>query len=250
MGDSLSGAYVASMRSEIQMEQAGANRARVALIASVLLTVLLYAMPMGEMIAYPLVLLSTLAHELGHGLTASLTGGSFEQFVLYPDGSGRATWSGEAGRIQRALVSMGGLVGPAAVGAAIFAIGRNPKLTKTAMAFIGGCLILADILIVRNWFGFFFIGLVGAVSLFVGLRGSKETCQWLAYFIGVQLALSVFSRSDYLFVQYAETAEGRMPSDVQQMADALFLPYWIWGAVCGALSLGCLVFGLVVALRK
>jgi hypothetical protein len=232
------------------MEKPAANRARVALIASVILTMVLYAMPMGEMIAYPLVLLSTLAHELGHGITASLTGGSFEQFVLYADGSGRATWSGEAGRIQRALVSMGGLVGPAAVGAGIFAIGRNPKLTKSATAMIGVCLLIADVLIVRNAFGIFFIGLFGLISLFIGVRGSKETCQWFAYFIGVQLALSVFSRSDYLFVQYAQTAEGRMPSDVQQMADALFLPYWIWGGVCGGVSLGCLMFGLVIALRK
>jgi hypothetical protein len=28
-----------------------------------------------------------------------------------------------------------------------------------------------------------------------------------------------------------------MPSDVSVMAQALFLPYWFWGAACGAISL-------------
>ena len=50
--------------------------------------------------------------------------------------------------------------------------------------------------------------------------------------MAVQLSLSVFSRADYLFTETA----GAGPSDVAQMADALFLPYWFWGIVCGAIS--------------
>jgi peptidase M50B-like protein len=61
--------------------------------------------------------------------------------------------------------------------------------------------------------------------------------------IAVQLALAVFSRSDYLFTQTAMTSAGPAPSDVTVMASALFLPYWFWGVLCGALSLALLAGG-------
>ena len=41
------------------------------LLGSILLTVLLfYVIPYGRTIGYPLILLSTLAHEMGHGIAA------------------------------------------------------------------------------------------------------------------------------------------------------------------------------------
>jgi hypothetical protein len=47
-------------------------------------------------------------------------------------------------------------------------------------------------------------------------------------------------------VEYAQTASGRMPSDVTQMANALVGPYWLWGAMCGVFSLAVLGVGLWV----
>ncbi len=35
---------------------------------------------------------------------------------------------------------------------------------------------------------------------------------------------------------YAETGADTMPSDTGVIASALFLPYWFWGALCGAFS--------------
>ena len=66
---------------------------------------------------------------------------------------------------------------------------------------------------------------------------------------GVQLSLSVFSRADYLFTREAVTATGTVPSDVSQIAEALILPYWFWGACCGALSVAVLLVALVIYLR-
>jgi membrane-associated phospholipid phosphatase len=63
-------------------------------------------------------------------------------------------------------------------------------------------------------------------------------------FLAVQLALSVFSRGDYLFTDVARTGEGTFPSDVANMSSALFLPYWFWGALCGAFSVAVLALGL------
>ncbi len=81
-------------------------------------------------------------------------------------------------------------------------------------------------------------------------RASGDAAQVLAAFVGVQLALSVYSRGDYLFTDVARTGAGTLPSDVAHMADALFLPYWFWGAVCGAFSLAVLAAGLALYFRN
>ena len=62
--------------------------ARQVFLGSVVLTLLLAVVPFGEIVGYPLFLLSTLAHEMGHGLAALLTGGHFASLELYADGSG------------------------------------------------------------------------------------------------------------------------------------------------------------------
>ena len=77
--------------------------------------------------------------------------------------------------------------------------------------------------------------------MFLGVRASARVAQVALALMAVQLSLSVFSRADYLFTESAGTG----PSDVAQMADALLLPYWFWGFVCGAFS----VFVLVVGIR-
>lgn len=75
---------------------------------------LLWQVPHGRQILYPLTLLATFVHEMGHGLTALLLGNTFTQMVIHSDGSGMASWSGSPGRINVALIAAGGLVGPSA----------------------------------------------------------------------------------------------------------------------------------------
>ena len=75
------------------------GRAPRVLAFSVVLTAVLYAIPFGRTIAWPLVLISTLAHELGHGLAAAVLGGHFYSLRLYADASGVALWGGPFGRV-------------------------------------------------------------------------------------------------------------------------------------------------------
>ena len=46
------------------------NKGRLFLFLSVLITIGLYVVPFGQVISRPIVWLSTLAHEMGHGLAA------------------------------------------------------------------------------------------------------------------------------------------------------------------------------------
>lgn len=224
---------------------AGARRA---LIASAILTIAVYAVPYGEWLGWPLLLLSTLAHELGHGIAAAMIGGRFDAFVMYPDASGYATVLSDGTRIGTAFISAGGLVGPAIVSAICFAAGRQPKWSRRTLGVVGFALLVAEVLVVRNIFGWVFVGLLATLLIAVAIRNWVP--QMVIVFFGVQLALSVFSRADYLFMREAQTAGGTMPSDVAQIATALFLPYWFWGAMCGLFSAFVLLAGLATLLRS
>ncbi len=220
------------------------ERARIVLVVSVTLTALLYVVPYGFYLAYPLMLLSTLAHEMGHGVAAMLVGGSFQRFQMWPDGSGVAVWSGEVSRLSRAVVAAGGLVGPAVAAAVGFALGRTVRSARGALAGAAAILLLALVLVVRNLFGALFVAVVIAGCMLAARKASGEVAQLVLIFLAVQLALSVFSRGDYLFTPQAETGAGTMPSDVGQIAAALWLPYWFWGLACGAVSVAVLAYGI------
>lgn len=218
---------------------------RTVLLASAAVTLALYALPYGDVLARPLFLLSTLAHEMGHGLTALLLGGGFERLEMWLDGSGVAHLDLDGfGRLRRALTLAGGLVGPAVAAALCFALGRTGRGARACLIGLGVLLVLAELLVVRNLFGFVFVALAAAGCLAAGLRLSPERARWVLVFLGVQLALSVFSRADYLFAREGGPPTARFPSDVMQMQEALLLPYWLWGFLCGAFAVAVLVYGV------
>ena len=218
-------------------------------VISVIATALLYALPVGRTLAWPLVLLSTLAHELGHGLAAVILGGRFESLVIYQDASGAALWSGSLGRVATAMVAAAGLVGPAATAFALLAVGRTPRSARIALTIVAAGLAIVTLLLVRNPFGMAFTTAL-AVSLIAVMVWAPRAAQGVIVFLAVQLALSVFSRSDYLFTTTAVTASGRAASDVAVMSGALLLPYWFWGALCGAVSIVLLAAGLKLFFRR
>ena len=228
----------------------GVRTGPIALVVSIIFTLVMYYGPTPDFIYRPLMLLSTLAHELGHGLTAALLGAEFDSFKMFEDGSGVAIWRGSVGNIGRAAISAGGLIGPAVVAGILFAAARRPRSAKLMLWFFSVALTILLVLVVRNMFGIVFVSAVAFLTAIAATKGSEAFCQWYCSFIGAQLGLSVFSRSDYLFTDVAQTELGPMPSDVAQMAEALFLPYWFWGACCGMLSVGILIFGMVVAFRE
>lgn len=210
------------------------------------LTVVLYVVPYGHYVAYPLVLLSTYAHEMGHGMTALLLGGEFAAFVMAPDASGVAYVGVPESRLARAATAAGGLVGPALLAAVFFRLAKTAKAAHAGLLVFGIASLLACLLVVRSVFGWAFVGALGATCTYLGINSTARVAQMLLAFMAVQLSLSVFSRASYLF---ADTS-GTGPSDVAQMADALFLPFWFWGVVCAGISVCVLAWGLETFLRS
>lgn len=220
------------------------RRAKKALYISVALTLLLYVIPFGNFIAYPLMLFSTVVHELGHGLASIAVGGSFKQMVVFADGSGVASHTDAGGGISRALVSAGGLVGPAVVAGLAFALGRREKVARVTLGVGAVFLAIVTAVFMRNPFGIVFTSVIALGMGWVAWRQSAEVAQLALVFLAVQLSLSVFSRADYLFVSEAHTGAGVMPSDTAHMAIALGGSYWMWGLACGAFSIAVLGAGI------
>ena len=104
--------------------------------------------------------------------------------------------------------------------------------------------LIALVLVVRNLFGWLFLGGFAILLALLVSRTDRRWSQIVLVFLGTQLGLSVFSRSDYLFTSVVHTPAGTMPSDVAQMSEALLLPYWLWGLVCGAISVTALLIGV------
>ena len=214
-----------------------------AVVVSALVTALLYAVPFGRALAWPLVLLSTLAHELGHGIAAAVFGGRFESLVINVDGSGMAQFAGSFGRVATAAIAAAGLMGPAVAAFLLLVFGRKERRARLLVWCLGAALLAVALLLVRNPFGFWFVVSIGGSLLFVATRAVSRA-QTVIVLFAVQLGLSVFSRGDYLFTRMALTASGPLPSDVVVMAGALFLPYWFWGIACGSVSVVFLVWGI------
>lgn len=188
-----------------------------------------------------LLLFSTLTHELGHAVTSLLLGGGVESVTIEWDASGLTESRVSDSRLVLALVAAGGLVGPSIAAAILFwsAQGSDAKLHLTTRIF-GAGLMLTGLLVARSFWALVFTVGLGALLLVLAGRLERFQLESLVVFIGVQLGLSVFTRSSYLFTR--EAAPG-MPSDVAQMAQALFLPFWFWGILCGLISVAVLFWG-------
>ena len=218
--------------------------ATTALFGAAALTVLLYVVPGADIVGRPLVWFSTLMHELGHGLTALVMGGRFERLVMYADASGAATHAGAYSAFDRAVIAAGGLLGPPLAALALFLAARRDKSAHVALGVLALFLGIACVLWVRNVFGFAFVGVLAGLLALMAWKAPARAAQVTTAFLAIQLTLSTFSRSDYLFKDTAETGVGTFPSDTAQIAQALLLPYWFWGGLIAAISLAVLALGL------
>jgi hypothetical protein len=219
------------------------------LVACIAASLALPHVPGGRLVWRPLMLLSTLAHELGHGLAAVLVGGDFVSLQVFADGSGVAVTAHTGGRAASALIAAGGLVGPALVACGLFFFARTAGRARAALGSLAAVLLLVVALVVRNPFGVVYVLVLSALLAALVRFGSARIARFGLVFLAIQLSVSVFSRSDYLFTRVARTGAGNMPSDAAQIAEALLLPYWMWGGLCGLVSLVVLALGMWLYLR-
>jgi hypothetical protein len=235
-----------------ERKRARTSAARWALVGSTLVTLAIFLTPGLQFIAYPLMYLSTLVHEMGHGVGSLLSGGEWRDFYMYSDGSGVAHIR-PTSHFGVAFACAAGLVGPAVIAAVFLAMGMRTRLARLALAGAGIFFALSLLLWVRGGFGMSFVAVVAAACLGFALFAHEEVARTVLLFLATQLALSVYSRGDYLFEDYVAgqmTSGKTSPSDVQIMSDSLGMPYWFWGITCALFSAGVLVVAAWLYVRK
>lgn len=205
---------------------------------AVLLSVILAWVPGGHYALYPFALLGTWAHELGHGLTALAVGGRFDTLELRADLGGTA-YTATSSALQRALVAAGGLLGPSLVGGLIIILGARARTAPAVLAALGVTLLASVGLWIRDGFGVAAVTALGLVFLGMAAKAPLSLRAITTQLVGIQVCLASLS-FDYMFTSTFERDGQSMGSDTQHMADALLLPYWVWGALIAALTLAIL----------
>jgi hypothetical protein len=206
--------------------------------------------PFGRTVLYPLTLLATFVHEMGHGLTALGVGGRFMALDVYANGSGLAhtvtshPW-------QSGTTAAGGPLAPPIVGASILAMSRGPQRTRAILAGLGIAILASLAIWVRSVAGFVALPIVAAAlgALLHPRWGTPHRRIVFAQLIGLVLAIDTASRVDYLFTAEV-TIEGTLrKSDVAMVADAFGGHYLVWGLALAAVSFVLLSVGVWLAWR-
>lgn len=220
------------------------------LLAAGVLFVISAWLPFGTTILYPLTLFTTWVHEMGHGLTALAIGGRFTELVIRSDAGGYAM-AGAAGGWPDALVDAGGLLAPPIVGSLILAFVHGPRRARIVLALLAGALVASVIVYVRSVTGVIAMPIVAVLLGWASWRGFADKPHRrvvLAQMLGVMLALDTVTR----MVGYAMSTEARPgeKSDVQNIADQLGGPYWMWGLAIIAIALSLLALSAWWAWRR
>lgn len=223
---------------------------RTLLILSCAAIALIWQLPYGRWLLYPLSLLATYAHEMGHGLSALASGAAFDQLLLHADGSGMAVWHGSPGRIGTALIAAGGLLGPTLAGITLLLLSPSPPWARVVLALLAALITLSVVLWSRNTFGVVFLLALAVTLALAAWALADAAAAFLLHLIALTLCLSWFSDLSYMFSAQALVNGAAHPSDSAAIANALGLPYWFWGGAVAALSLTLAVSGIGFVSRR
>jgi hypothetical protein len=222
------------------------------LFAIALASVMLWQTALGSLLLYPFTILATWFHEMGHGIAAMITGRRFQSLQIFPDGSGVAQLLGPADgyRLTDALIAAGGPLGPAIAGALLIIASRTARTSSVALTLLGTALIVSTVIWVRSLTGWLFLPALGAAIFVLARSGSVSLQRFVVQLLGVQACISVWKQFGYLFSPGGSVGGRLHRSDTGAIADVLFLPYWLWGAIISAVIMALLWWSFKVAFRR
>lgn len=227
------------------------QRALLIAAAAVVIVFILWNVPAFDFLMYPLRLFVTFVHEAGHGLAAILTGGQFDRFVVFPNGSGVATTSGGI----RAVILPAGYLGAALFGALLLYLVNTVPFPKT-MALVLALLLAAVTLLFTDLLSTAFLVGVGVAAVLVLLwrfadRGvTMLVLNVLAMVTGLNAVLDLFA-----LIDNSGIGMGAIRNDAAAFSAevAPLVPPVVWAVAWALIAAGLLIaavyFGVVRRLR-
>lgn len=219
-------------------------------VGGAVLAALLLTLPWLGPLSFPLRMLTTIVHELSHGLAALLTGGAFVRFQIAADGSGVAYTAGG----WRWLIIPAGYLGSALFGALLIWASSSVRASRGLLAGLGlGLLLLSLRFGVPSIFGVSLLAglltvvsgvLLGAAFLWVARRAAAHWSAFLVLVLALHSGLNAFGDLQTL-IGLSSTPGLRVATDAQSMAALTGLPALLWAllwALVAALLLGWAVW--------
>lgn len=209
-------------------------------ISAFVLVLLIWQISELNVVLIPFRYFVTTIHELGHGLTALLTGGQFIRYEVYASGAGVATTAGGT----RWLVTSAGYIFTAFFGAVLLFLTNRTRYTKAVAVGLGLGFALVTVLFARNLPALGAGFTTAAVLVLLGWRGPD----WLVTFILNMLAfltalnalLDIWGLFSSLNASVV-TSLGDVPNDAYAMARQIpILPAGGWALLWLALAVGLL----------
>jgi hypothetical protein len=219
------------------------------IVAGVAYFVIHTFVPFGGTLLYPLTLLATWVHEMGHGMIALVLGGTFTSLDVFGNGAGLA-YTATSGGWKSGLVSMGGLVAPPIAGALFLSVSRGPKRARVVLAVIALSIVASLLIWVRSLAGWIALPIDAAALAGFAIWGGPNERMVCAQFIGVTLAIDTWAGKGYLFTDRVVVGGVERPSDITSVANSLGGSSLAWGALLLVVSLAFLAGGLWMAWRK
>lgn len=193
---------------------------------------LLYAIPYGGILLYPLSLINTHFHEGAHALAAIATGGSVAGVQVRPDGSGVTFVSGGSA----VIVGSAGYLGAAIWGVLLLVASAHLKTARAAAlvsAMVVGGLTVAYGLLSP----FTLLTGVALVAGLIGIFRSKHAAGWIG-FLGIAQTANAFRSVADLFGPLRDR------SDAAILQAATGIPAEVWVVLWLAVSVAASIWGL------
>ena len=120
------------------------------LLIAAVIVILSKLLPYGSLLLYPISLLSTWAHEMGHGIVAILTGGKFIELKIFYDTTGLAVTEPEMGVIGKVLIYNSGYLTTATLGFFLLKFRFESEISSAIFLLIAGSIIFSQFFWVKE----------------------------------------------------------------------------------------------------
>lgn len=197
-------------------------------------------------VGIPINFLGTWVHELGHGIGAEISGGTFEHMIVSPDFSGRASTliTGPGSHI---MVLLTGLLAPAIASFFLLIMVRGLGLSRAAIILLAAVLIISALI----WAGDMFTGItalgVGVFMLLLAWKGPEIIRGFFAQLIAISFAVSAVASIDYFFMKGGSSGGRPAVSDTITLSQLMGIPHGILAVLITAFSMGILFFAFKIS---
>ena len=203
----------------------------------------------GRYILYPFTIFSTYVHEMCHGITAVLLGGSISSLHIYKDGSGLAYTTSDGTTWKRACIASAGYMGTSIIGCCLLLCRRTRLGPTVGLITIGICILVSCLLVVRNTFGLLSLLFIGIFLIGCGWKLQATYVRYLYNFVAVTCSLNAVTSIQELFQPGVGYVNGEAKySDAHTVADIVGVgSYWTYALLWLIFAIITCIIGILCA---